>query len=457
MRRLSLIVAILALAAVRLWAADLPILDPARVTEKDLPNGLKVVVKEERQWPVVSIGAYIKAGSLYESDKEAGAAHLVEHLLFETTGDDAQKLAPFIESMGGRISATTMRDFVHVDITVASRYLEQVLPVLTRAVFEANFDQQAMARELSVVKHEITDRRDRADLYMDEMIWRLAYKAHPYGRPIGGTASDLAALTFDTVSAFHKRFYVPNNVTFVAVGDVEPAWLQGRLKELTAGYAAKDTGWVAPPPEAPPTEPRLKIEALPRDVSLMSVAWHAPGIADKTEVCAADLIYTILGQDGIGRLDTRLVNDQKVLLTAETDFLTQKDPGLMLITAVVSPAREAEAQAAILGEIKRMADEPVTPEELARAKRMVYAGYAFSNESYDDQVGSMGFYASIDGYKFALDYINTVMQITPEQIQQVVKKYMSPASSSVAILHGKRSDRLDDTAMLFPAELAVRP
>lgn len=456
MRKLSLIVALSVLAAVRLWAADLPILDSARVTEKTLPNGLKLVVKEERQWPVVSIGAYIKAGSLYETDQEAGAAHLVEHLLFETTGAEDQKLAPFIESIGGRISATTLRDFVHVDITVASRYLEQVLPVLTRAVFESQFDQQQMTRELAVVKREIADRRDRADLYMDEMIWRLAYKQHPYGRPIGGTTADLTALNFDTVSAFHKRFYVPNNVAFVAVGDVEPAWLEGRLKELTAGYAAKETGWTAPALETPPTEPRIKVEALPREVSLLSFAWQAPSIADKTDVCAMDLIYTVLGQQAIGRLNANLVTEQKVLLSAETEFLTQKNPGLMLITAVVSPDRETEAQAAILCEIKRLADEPLTPQELARAKRMVYTEYAFSNESYDDQVGSMGFYASTDSYKFALDYINIVMQVTPEQIQQVAKKYLSPNTFSIGILHGKRNERPDDTARLLPAELAVR-
>ena len=457
MRRLSLVVVLTALAAARLWAADLPILDPATVTEKTLPNGLQVITKEERQWPVVSIGAYIRAGSLYETDQEAGAAHLVEHLLFETTGDDRQKLAPFIEALGGRISATTLRDFVHVDITVASRYLEQVLPVLTRAVFEANFDQPAMTRELAVVRREITDRRDRADLYMDEMIWRLAYKSHPYGRPIGGTPADLNALTFDTVSAFHKRFYVPNNVAFVAVGDVDPAWLQGRLKELTAGYAAKDTGWVAPALEAGPTEPRLKMEALPREISVMSFAWHAPSVDDKLAVCAMDLIYTVLGQGSIGRLNAKLCNEQKILLSSETEFLTQKNPGLLLITAVVSPAREPEAQAAVLGEVKRLSDEPLTPEELARAKRLVYTEYAFSNESYDDQVGSMGFYAAVDNYRFALDYINTVMQITPEQIQQVAKKYLTPGGYSLAVLHGERNQKPGDTAMLLPAELGVRP
>ncbi|MGE5532420.1 MAG: M16 family metallopeptidase [Bacteroidota bacterium] len=448
MRKLSLVVALISLAVGRLWAADLPILDPARVTEKALPNGLKVIVKEDRQWPVVAIGVYIRAGSLYEGDKEHGAAHLVEHMLFEATDEGNQKLAPCIEALGGRIAATTLRDFVHVDVVISSRYLEQVLPLLTKAVFEASFSVEQMKREQAVVKREIADRRERADLYMDEMIWRLAHKTHPYGRPIGGASVDVTSLPYDAVKAFHKRFYVPNNASFVVVGDVEPAWLEGRLKELTSGYPAADTGWTAPAPEPPPTEPRIKTENLPREVSLMSFAWQAPSVADKTDVCAMDLIYTILGQGRLGRLNARLVNDQKVLLAAEAEFLTQKYPGLLLITAVVSPAREAEAQAAVVKEVAQLAEQPVSAEELARAKRLLYTEYAFSNESYDDQVGSMGFYASIDSYRFALDYISTVMAVTPEQLQQTAAKYLKANAFSLAVLHGQRNGRPDESAEL---------
>ena len=455
MRKMSLVVALISLAVGRLWAADLPILDPARVTEKTLPNGLKLVVKEDRQWPVVAIGVYVRAGSLYESDKEAGAAHLVEHMLFEATDDSNQKLAPCIEALGGRIGATTLRDFVHVDVMIASRYLEQVLPLLVKAVFEASFSQEQMTREQAVVRREIADRRDRVDLYMEEMIWRLAYKTHPYGRPIGGTSGNVASLAYDDVKSFHKRFYVPSNASIVVVGDVEPAWLEGRLKELTSAYPATETGWTAPAPEPPLTEPRIKVESLPREVSLMSFAWQAPGIADKADVCAMDLIYTILGQGRLGRLNAKLVSEQKVLLAAEAEFLTQKCPGLMLITAIASPAREAEAQAAVVKEVVQLAEQPVSAEELARAKRLLYTEYAFSNESYDDQVGSMGFYASIDSYRFALDYINTVMAVTPEQLQQTAARYLKANAFSLAILHGQRNGRPDESAGLHQ-KAAVR-
>jgi len=431
-------------------APNLPILDPARVVDKKLPNGLGLVVKEERQWPVVALGMYIKAGSLYEYPADAGVAHLVEHLLFETNGNDDQKLAPFIESLGGRISATTLRDFVHVDVIISSRYLEQVLPVLIKAVFEGKFTEQQMMREVAVIKREMTDRADRVDLYLDEMIWQLAYKTHPYGRPIGGTSAGLSSLTYDTLNSFRRRFYVPNNASLVAVGDVDPAWLETRVKELTAAYAARDVGWQAPPAEAPLTEPRIKAETLTRDVTLLSFAWRGPGIADKPDVCAMDLVFTVLGQGAVGRLNRKLVEDKKLIFTADVDFLTQKYPGLVVVSALMPAGREIESEAAILDEIKRLGDEPLTEAELDQAKRLLYTEYAFSNESYDDQVGSMGFYAAIDSYRFALDYIDQVMKVTPAQLQEVARKYLRQDNYSLAILRGKKANSAPEEAAMLP-------
>jgi zinc protease len=448
MRKVMLL-AVLALAPMLAIAApELPILDPARVTEKTLPDGLKLIVKEERQWPVVALGAYIRAGSRQELASEVGAAHLVEHLLFEATGDDSQKLAPFIESMGGRIGATTMRDFVHVDLIISSKYLERVLPVFVKAIFQAGFTEQQMLREQAVVKREISDRRERADLYLDEMIWSLAYDKHPYGHPIGGTVADVDKLTYDLTNQFYRRFYVPNNASILAVGDVDPGWLEGRLKELTVSIPSKEIAWHEPALDPPLTETRVKAESVNREISLLAFGWRAADMKDKPAVCTLDLVYTILGQEGAGRLNSRLVDDQKVLLTSDVSFLTQKQPGLFLVTALVQPGREEEAQAAIVKEVTQLAAEPVTDEELARAKRLLYAEYAFTNESYDDQVGSMGFYASLDSYRFALEYIDQVMKITPAQLQDVARRLLRADNYSLAILRGQKGERPDTAAML---------
>jgi len=448
MRKIALFGLIVFLAAVCQASSLPPILDTSKIFERTLPNGLQLVIKEERQWPVVAIGLYIRAGSLYERPQEAGAAHLVEHLLFEATGDDAQKLAPFVESMGGRINASTLRDFVHVDVLMASPFIERVLPVLLEAVFKAQFTEQQFKRELAVVKREIADRRERVDVYLDELLWRLAYDTHPYGRPIGGTETDVERLTYDTVRQFYRRFYVPNNAALIVVGDVDPMWLEGRVRQLTADVKARELHWQEPPLDPPLTQTRVKAETLQRPLSVLAFGWRAVGIEDKPTVCALDLIYTLLGQGAVGRLNTRLVKEEKVLLSAEVEFLTQKYPGLFIINAVVPPGREEEAQIAILKEVQRLAEEPLSEQELERAKRLLYAEYAFTNETYDDQAGSLGFYASIDNYRFALDYIAHVMQITPEQIQDTARRLLRRDNYALVILRGQKGEEAPETAAM---------
>lgn len=440
MRTLALGVGMaMAMLVSRQVLAELPILDPSRVSEQRLPNGLTIVTKEERQWPVVSIGVYVRAGSLYEARGEQGMAHLVEHMLFETRDDSGARLAPQMEAMGGRIAATTMRDFVQLNIVVASRYLEQVLPLAVRATFEAQFDDKALRREIAVVKREMEDRADRADLYLSDMLWGLAFKEHPYGRPIGGRPEDVDKLSSETVSAFHRRFYVPNNTAFVVVGDVEAAWLKGRLAELAAKYRSRPTGWQEPPPEAAPTSPRVLTAKVPRDVSLLGLAWHAPSVADKSSVCAMDLVYTLLGEGATGRLHQRLVEEKKVALAVSTEFLTQKAPGLLIINALVPRGREQEAQVLALDEVGRLAEELVSAAELDQAKRLLYTDYAFTNESCDDQVGSMGFYQSIGSHRFALDYIAEVMRVTPAQIQTLAREYLRRDAYSLVVLEAAGS------------------
>lgn len=414
--------------------AQVPVLGSAQVTQRTLSSGLSLVVKEERQWPVVSLGVFIRAGSLYEEPGQEGAAHLLEHMLFEMTGDGGGKLAPEIEALGGRLTATTMRDFVQLNVTVASRYLEEVLPLVTRTVFETRLDEQALRREIEVVKREMAEREERADLYLIDTLWGLAFREHPYGRPIGGSPDEVERLSVETLESFRSDRYAPSNVSMIAVGDVEAPWLAGRLAELTDRYKRDASEWVPPSVEAPPTTPRIITAQIDRDVSLLGFAWHAPSIADKTDVCALDLIYTLLGAGASGRLRRVLVDERRVALSVDTQFLTQKEPGLFIINALVPQGREQEAQTFILDEVRRLSEAPPSDAELDQAKRLLYADYAFANESSDEQVGSMGFYESIDSYRFALDYVASVMAVTSSQVQESARKYLRAESYSLVVL-----------------------
>jgi zinc protease len=430
-----------------------PIVGDDNVKLKVLDNGLRIVVKEENTWPIVAMGMFVRAGSLHETDQQVGVAHLVEHLLFEAESPEGESdVAEYIESIGGRMSAYTLRDFTHVDITVASKFVEPALASLIKTVFDAQFDEQAILHEQAVIAREIADMEEGLAGAMDFKLWDMAFESHPYGRPVGGTAKEVRSITVETARAFYNNFYVPNNMSLVVVGRVDTDWLFDRVAKLTADHRAGNVEWTEPAREQTQDEVRKHIATRDSQMTAISYAWHAPGMPDETDICATDLIYILLGKKQVGRLDKLLVEEKNYAADVRIDYLTQKHPGLFVITAVVMDKNEMAVRKAILEQAQRLVDEPVPEDELARAKLLLRTEYAFSNETYAGQVGSLGFYDAITSYRFAIDYIDIVSAITPEQLQAAARKLFVPDSYSIVILRREQdAPAVEEVKLLCPA------
>lgn len=435
MRRTQRLLGIgLLLVALAAGACAAPILDPSRISDRTLDNGFRLILKDEDQWGLAAAALYVRAGSAYESEDQVGAAHLLEHLLFEATDQrDEQRVGPAIEALGGYVNASTTRDFTRIDIIVASQYLPEALEMLAQAVFEPRLSQAAVAREREIVARELIDRADTAGGTLDDLLWAAAFEQHPYGRPIGGTAEQVGDLTADDLMQFYARFYVPANMALVVVGDIEPEQVAGRVEELFGSAPQSDFDAPELPREPALQDVRVVAETRPSEATIVSFAWHAPEVEDFDEVCAMDLIYTVLGEGPLGRLHTAL-NEEGLALVSSCDYLTQRDPGLVIVMAVCEADKETDVRTAILNEIRRLRDEPLTEEELAEAKRVLRIGYAFSNEAYSDQAGSLGFYEALGDHALAIEYVDRVNAITAEQVQQVAQKYLDPDAYTLAII-----------------------
>jgi len=433
-RRMGLLNAAAAICVLASACSAAPILDPAHITEQTLDNGFRLIVKAEDQWGLASANLIIRAGSAYEGEGQTGAAHLLEHLLFEATDTrDDQRVGPAIESMGGQVNAVTTRDFTYLELTVASQYLDDALGLLARAVFEPQITSVAVVRERAVVARELTDRLDSAGGALDDLLWSSAFAVHPYGRPIGGRPADVADLTADDLLDFYGRCYVPANMALVVVGDVDAAALGTRVTELFGAQAGAPAQLPEIAPEPRPTDVTVAVDTRQSVATIVSFAWLAPEVEDFDEVCAMDLIYTVLGEGRLGRLHAAL-EAQDLAVMSDVQFLTQRDPGLVVITALTAPDKETDVRTAIIGEIERLRTEPLTQEQLDEAKRVMRISYAFSNEAYSDQAGSLGFYEGLGDYRLAIDYIDRLDAVTPELLQQVAVKYLDPDAYTLAII-----------------------
>lgn len=448
MRRHPLLLHAAALAvAVCICAGAAPIIDPAKITDRTFDNGFRVVVKDEDQWGLAAAALYIRAGSAQESEDQIGAAHLLEHLLFEATDPrDDRRVGPAIESMGGYVNAMTTRDFTRIEVTVASQFLPRAMELMAQAVFDPNISPAAVTREREIVARELTDRLDSAAGTLDDLIWTTAFDQHPYGRPIGGTPEQVTTLTLDDLMAFHSRYYVPANMALIVVGDVEAEDVYARAQELFGARHGDPAPDLAVEPEPEQTDVRVGAETRPSRALLLSYAWHAPKVEDFEDVCAMDLLYTILGEGQFGRLHQSL-NAEGLALMTNCDFLTQRDPGLVIITAMTVPDKETQVRSKIIEQIEQLRDEPLTDEQLAEAKRVLRISYAFGNEAFSDQAGALGFYEAIDEHHRAVDYIETIEGVTAEKLQEVARKYLDPDAYTLAIIRPEAAPGEQEEAM----------
>ncbi len=424
--------------------AAAPILNPDKISTATLDNGLRVVVKSERQWPVVAVGLVIRAGSGYESADNSGVAHMIEHLLFEER-QSQEGLGPWVESMGGYINGMATRDFIQVTVAASSQYMDEIIPKLAQSVFEVEFTAEAVAHQRNIISREIVDRLTTTSALAELFTWQLAFTEHPYRRPVPGKPDQVNSLGLEAVRTFYSSFYHPNNAALVVVGDVQPDDFFALAKQAFGAYPSGPLPG-APAPEPLQTEVRTRIEYLEDSSTLLEFAWHGPGIADKGEVCAMDLIYVILSNELESM--TRQFEQDSLLQAAAVNYLTQRWPGLFTISAVTHPAHELDLRSAILDKINYLRTNLVSEEVVTEAKQAIYAEYAFSNEAYTDQVDSLAFYEAIDTYEFAVNYIDLINQITPQQIQQAARKYLGPDNYSLVVIRPKRANEGAEEAWL---------
>ena len=198
-----------------------------------LENGLRVAVQEDHFAPVVAIQVWVKAGSADETPDVAGAAHVHEHMLFKgTQRRPVGAIATEIESSGGSINAFTTADHTVYHIVLASRHFSDGLDILTDAIQNSTFDPHELDKELQVVMEEWKRGEDSPTTRAATELFEVAYKQHPYGRPVIGYRATIEALNRERVVHFYQRWYHPNNMTVVIVGDIDREKARQEIQRL---------------------------------------------------------------------------------------------------------------------------------------------------------------------------------------------------------------------------------
>ncbi len=401
-----------------------------------LPNGLNAIVKESHRAPVVAVQVWVKAGSAYETDKEAGITHLIEHMIFKGTKKRGPgELARAIESVGGTINAYTSVDYTVYHCVVPKQYLDTALDILSDAVFHSTFDSKELEREKKVVLEEMRMREDSPQARLYRMLMETAYKVYPYRRPVIGYPETVKSFTRQDILDYMARRYRPALMSVVVAGDVESNRALSLIRDTFGGAEAIAAEPSQEPSEPAQEKPRLSAEAMDINEGYLAIAFSGIPDFNGPDVPAIDVLAALLGRGDSSRLAQALKERLQLVHSIDASAFTPAGPGLFEVTATLDPGNIQPALSQILKEIYRLQNEQVLDEELEKAKIQVETGFVYSQETMEGEARKLGLFQTMAGDPAAERiYLERIRKVSAEDIQRVARKYLGRKNFSVSLI-----------------------
>ena len=412
------------------------------VTEFVLGNGMKVLVQQDRRAPVVVAQIWYRVGGGDEYGGVTGVSHLLEHMMFKGTEKYPRtEFTRTVKRYGGRDNAFTGSDY-----TAYYQHFEKArLPVS----FDLESDrmvhlilrEEDLEKEREVVKEERRWRvDDRPEALVREQLYATAFNNAPYRNPVIGWMKDIEQLSFADLRDWYARWYSPNNAVYVVAGDVDPL----QVRELARRYFAPIAARPLPARKSRSEPPQLgerRVAVAARAVRpYLAMGYRAPrvGAAEvEWHPYALSVLSAVLGGGGTSRFAKRLVRGDAVAQHASSGYnpYTRYDDLFTVSAAPVGDIPMNTLEQALDREIAALRDERVGEDELVAVKARLVAHEVYRRDSLSHQAYLLGSLETIGvGWRELFRYRERIEAVTPEQVREVARRYLSPARRTVAVL-----------------------
>jgi len=344
-----------------------------------LPNGVRLLTAPMPQAQSVAVFLGFAAGSRYETRETSGFAHFVEHMLF--TGTERRpsmtELSGEVDALGAMFNARTAKETTIYYVRATTEYLERALDILVDMARHSVFAPGEIEREKGVITEEMNMIYQSPREYVDEIFEALVYGDRPLGWPVIGQRETVSAADRDALVSYTDRWYTAQRLVVAVAGgvdDVPRDLIAELLGDLPAGNGAFEPAQLADAPS------RVAIEE--KDTDQAELALGAPTYpVDHPDRYVIAIIRALLGGGMSSRLYRELVSGRGLAYSIQTVLLAYADAGSMWAQGGVNAEKAEEAITAVVRELRRVAEEPVPEDELAKARNYARGRFVFQTET----------------------------------------------------------------------------
>jgi predicted Zn-dependent peptidase len=412
-----------------------------------LPNGLIVLTERMEHLRSVAMGVWIKSGSRAEEAEINGISHFVEHMVFKgTRSRSAQHIAREMDSIGGNLDAFTGKETICFNVKSLADHVPIALDVLSDLVLNPVFASNDIERERGVILEEIKIDEDNPDILVHELFTQNFWKDHPLGKPILGTTTTVARLDQQRLLDYHMGRFNAGNMVFSAAGNLQHDEF---VQAVTNKFASLHPGQPATELPAPLSSARilLKNKKSLEQVQLC-LGVPSPPVADESRF-ATLILNTVLGGGMSSRLFQTIREERGMAYSVYSDITPYRDTGSLCVFAGTSAGKALECIDLIMAEFAKLKQEPLSEEELTRAKDQLKGNILMGLESSNSRMANLARQEIYFGHFFSSDeIIARVEAVQAEQVQHMAQQLFDPERIAVTLLGRLDGIKLNRTRLV---------
>jgi predicted Zn-dependent peptidase len=398
-----------------------------------LPNGLILLTERMEYMRSVAMGVWIKSGSRCEAAETNGISHFVEHMLFKgTRSRTAQHIAREMDSIGGNLDAFTGKETICFNVKSLAEHVPIALDVLADLVLNPVFDLPDIERERGVILEEIKIDEDNPDVLVHELFTQALWKDHPLGWPILGTSATVAALNQRSLVDYHIDRFHGGNMIFAAAGNLDHDSFAAALTDKFSTLAGGATLHELP---APKSEARI-VQRNKKSLEQVQICLGlpAPPITDDNRY-ATLILNTVLGGGMSSRLFQTIREERGMAYSIYSDLSPYRDTGTLCVYAGTSAGKALEVVDLILDEFRKLKQEPLSVEELTRAKDQVKGNILMGLESSNARMANLARQEMYFHEFITVDeIIARINDVAADHVQTMAQRLFDPARIAVTLL-----------------------
>ncbi len=402
-------------------------------TKATLSNGMTLVVEHHPHVKSVSIGVWVRVGSVCESPRQNGLSHFIEHMVFKGTKNrSAFALATALESVGGDLNAFTDREFTCFHATVLRENTELALDVLSDLLTNPTFPAEELERERKVLLQELSMVEEAPDDYIGDLFFSTVWDKGPLGQPIIGSRQTILDFSRKQLINYFNTHYTARNMVIAVAGNVDAKELQQLCEKYFSPLPSQSV--------APKARRRSVYQARSKTVKMDTEQLHLllgfEGIGFKDPFRFDALILSFfLGGGMSSRLFQEIREKAGLAYTVDCDCVPFSETGILSIYVAMAPKSLPQCLQIIGREVTRLKEYPLTEKELSVVKGQLRGTILLSSENMDARQESLGRNEIVFGrYVPVEEVLKDLETVTPDRVQALAQRtFIAKKQAAVAL------------------------